>query len=118
MYPDMSGRLNDELATFRRPGGNPNGQTLDRQGRLLTCEHSGRRVVRTGIDGMVKVLAEYYQGKRLNSLNDIIVRSDGSVYFTDPTFGLGMPPLGCKWQRFRFRSERRTMLSGTAGLPG
>ena len=52
-----------EVTTFRSPSGNPNGQTLDRQGRLITCEHSGRRVVRTEIDGTISVLAEFYQEK-------------------------------------------------------
>ncbi len=84
-----------EVTTFRSPSGNPNGQTLDRLGRLVTCEHGGRRVVRTEIDGTVVILAEFFQGKRLNSPNDIVVRSDGSIYFTDPHFGLGLPP---KWK--------------------
>jgi sugar lactone lactonase YvrE len=102
-----------ELTTFRSPGGNPNGQTLDRQGRLLTCEHSGRRVVRTEIDGSVKVLADFYQGKRLNSPNDIIVRSDGSIYFTDPTFGLGTPP---RWQEIPQKGVYRITPAGELTL--
>ncbi len=93
-----------EVTTFRSPSGNPNGQTLDRLGRLLTCEHGGRRVVRTEIDGTVAILAEFFQGKRLNSPNDIVVRSDGSIYFTDPHFGLGLPP---KWKELSFNGVYR-----------
>ncbi len=78
-----------EVATFRSPSGGSNGLTLDRSGRLIACEHSTRRVTRTEIDGSVLVLAERYEGRRLNSPNDVVVRSDGSVYFTDPPYGLG-----------------------------
>jgi gluconolactonase len=77
-----------EVTTFRSPSGNSNGLTLDRSRRLIACEHSTRRVTRTEIDGSVTVLAERYQGKRLNSPNDVVVRSDGSIYFTDPPYGL------------------------------
>ncbi len=77
-----------ELTTFRTPSGNSNGLTLDRSGRLIACEHSARRVSRTEVDGTITTLAERYQGKRLNSPNDVVVRSDGSVYFTDPPYGL------------------------------
>jgi gluconolactonase len=73
---------------WREPTGNANGNTLDRQSRLLTCEHSGRRVSRTEADGSVKALADRYQGKRLNSPNDIVVKSEGVVYFTDPPYGI------------------------------
>ena len=73
---------------WREPTGNANGNTLDRQGRLLTCEHSGRRVSRTESNGTVIALAERYQGGRLNSPNDIVVKSDGVVYFTDPPYGI------------------------------
>lgn len=77
-----------EVMTFRSPSGNSNGLTLDRSGRLIACEHSARRVTRTEIDGSVSVLAERFEGKRLNSPNDVVVRSDGSIYFTDPPYGL------------------------------
>jgi gluconolactonase len=77
----------DKAEVFRRPSGHPNGLTLDRQGRLLACEHD-RRVSRTERDGKVVTLAERYDGKRLNSPNDIAVKSDGGVYFTDPPYGL------------------------------
>lgn len=77
-----------EVTTFRSPSGNSNGLTLDRSGRLIVCEHSTRRVTRTEVDGSVSVLAERYEGRRLNSPNDVVVRSDGSIYFTDPPYGL------------------------------
>jgi gluconolactonase len=75
-----------ELTTFAT--GTSNGLTLDRQGRVLAAEHDGRRVSRVGDDGTRSVLAERFQGKRLNSPNDIVVRSDGSIYFTDPPYGV------------------------------
>jgi len=81
-------REGPEVTTFRSPSGNSNGLTLDRSGRLIACEHSGRRVTRTEVDGTVSVLARAYEGRRLNSPNDVVVRSDGSVYFTDPPYGL------------------------------
>lgn len=77
-----------EVTTFRSPSGNSNGLTLDKGGRLIACEHSTRRVTRTETDGSISVLAEQYQGRRLNSPNDVVVRSDGSIYFTDPPYGL------------------------------
>ena len=77
-----------EVTTFRSPSGNSNGLTLDKSGRLITCEHSTRRVTRTEIDGSITVLAGQYGGRRLNSPNDVVVRSDGSIYFTDPPYGL------------------------------
>jgi gluconolactonase len=73
---------------FRLPANHTNGHTRDRQGRLVSCEHGGRRVSRTELDGSITVLADRYQGKRLNSPNDVVVRSDGSVWFTDPTYGI------------------------------
>ena len=73
---------------FRKPSNNGNGNTRDRQGRLLTCEHLNRRVVRIEIDGTQTVIADSYDGKRLNSPNDLVCKSDGSVWFTDPIFGI------------------------------
>ena len=73
---------------WRRPSGYANGNTRDRQGRLVTCEHGGRRVSRTEPDGRVVALAERFEGKRLNSPNDIVCKSDGSLWFTDPSFGI------------------------------
>src|SRR5262247_3119628 len=75
-----------ELTTYAT--GMSNGLTLDRQGRVLAAEHDGRRVTRVGDDGTRSVLAERFQGKRLNSPNDIVVKSDGSIYFTDPPYAL------------------------------
>ncbi len=76
------------VSVFRQPSQNSNGNTLDRQGRLVTCEHLGRRVTRTEHDGSVTVLADRYDGKRLNSPNDVVVKSDGSIWFTDPPYGI------------------------------
>ena len=75
-------------SVFRKPSGHANGNTRDRQGRLLTCEHGGRRVSRTEPDGRVTTLADSFEGKKLNSPNDIVCKSDGSIWFTDPTFGI------------------------------
>jgi gluconolactonase len=76
------------VSVFRKPSNNANGNTRDRQGRLVTCEHDSRRVTRTEYDGSITVLADSYQGKRLNSPNDIVVKSDRSIWFTDPPFGI------------------------------
>ena len=80
--------LTGQVGTFRQPARNSNGNTVDRQGRLVTCEHGGRQVTRTEHDGSVTVLASHYQGKRLNSPNDVVVKSDGSIWFTDPDYGI------------------------------
>ncbi len=76
------------VSVFRKPSHNTNGNTRDRQGRLLSCEHDTRRVVRTEYDGTITVIADRYDGKRLNSPNDIVCKSDGSIWFTDPPFGV------------------------------
>jgi gluconolactonase len=76
------------VSVFRKPSNHANGHTRDRQGRLIGCEHGGRRVVRTEYDGSITVVADSFQGKRLNSPNDVVVRSDGSIWFTDPAFGI------------------------------
>lgn len=81
------------LAVYREPSGNSNGLTLDRLGRLIACEHGNRRVVRYEHDGSITVLADSYEGKRLHSPNDVVVHSDGSIYFTDPPYGIE------PWQR-------------------
>lgn len=75
------------VSTYRRPSNFGNGQTRDRQGRLIICEH-GRRVTRTEYDGSLTVIMDSWQGKRLNSPNDVVVKSDGSIWFTDPPFGI------------------------------
>ncbi|MGZ5583095.1 MAG: SMP-30/gluconolactonase/LRE family protein [Usitatibacter sp.] len=76
------------VSVFRKPSNFANGHTRDRQGRLVSCEHGTRRVTRTEPDGSITVLAEGYRGKRLNSPNDVVVKSDGSIWFTDPSFGI------------------------------
>ena len=75
-------------SVFRKPSNNGNGNTRDRQGRLLTCEHGSRRVTRTEHDGRLTVIAASFEGKKLNSPNDIVCKSDGSIWFTDPSFGI------------------------------
>jgi gluconolactonase len=76
------------VSVFREPSNYCNGNTVDRQGRLVTCEHGGRRVTRTEHDGRITVIADNYNGKRLNSPNDVVVKSDGSIWFTDPPYGI------------------------------
>ena len=76
------------VSVYRKPSNNANGNTRDRQGRLLTCEHDTRRVTRTEIDGTVTVIADRFDGKPLNSPNDVVCKSDGSIWFTDPPFGI------------------------------
>lgn len=78
------------VSVFRQPSNNTNGNTVDPQGRLVSCEHLTRRVTRTEHDGSITVIADSYQGKRLNSPNDVVVKSDGSVWFTDPSYGILM----------------------------
>jgi gluconolactonase len=79
---------NGTVAVFREPANHSNGNTVDRQGRLVSCEHLTRRVVRTEHDGSQTVLASHWQGKRLNSPNDVVVHSDGGIWFTDPSYGI------------------------------
>jgi len=76
------------VSVYRKPSNNANGHTRDRQGRLLSCEHDARRVTRTEYDGKITVIADRFDGKRLNSPNDIVCKSDGSIWFTDPPFGI------------------------------
>jgi gluconolactonase len=76
------------VSDFRKPANFSNGNTRDRQGRLVTCEHGGRRVTRTESDGKITVLADSYQGKKLNSPNDVVVKSDNTIWFTDPPYGI------------------------------
>jgi gluconolactonase len=84
------------VSVFRRPSNYSNGNTRDRQGRLITCEHGTRRVTRTEYDGGLTVLMDSYQGKRLNAPNDVVVKSDGSIWFTDPGYGILMNYEGYK----------------------
>jgi len=90
------------VTIFRNPSGYSNGNTFDQEGRQLSCEHAGRRVVRYEYSGAVTVIAEKYQGKRLNSPNDIVVHTDGSIWFTDPPYGL----LG-NYEGFKAESETK-----------
>ncbi|SPL93770.1 Gluconolactonase [[Actinomadura] parvosata subsp. kistnae] len=83
-WDEMTGAV----GPFRQPSGYVNGNTLDREGRLISCEQGGRRVTRTEHDGSITVIADRWQGKRLNSPNDVVVRSDGSIWFTDPPYGI------------------------------
>jgi gluconolactonase len=76
------------VEVFRNPSNCSNGNTRDREGRLVTCEHFTRRVTRTEYDGSITVLADRYEGRRLNSPNDVVVKSDGSIWFTDPPYGI------------------------------
>jgi gluconolactonase len=78
------------VSVFRSPANNSNGNTRDRQGRLVTCEHGARRVSRTEHDGRITVLVDGFEGRRLNAPNDVVVRSDGSIWFTDPGYGILM----------------------------
>lgn len=87
------------VSVFRADSRNTNGNTRDRQGRLLSAEHSGRRVSRTELDGSITVIADSYEGKKLNSPNDVVVKSDGSIWFTDPEYGLWMSFPGEKRQQ-------------------
>ncbi len=80
------------VQTFRKPSRNTNGNTLDREGRLLSAEHSGRRVSRTERDGQVVTLVDSFEGKKLSSPNDVVVKSDGTIWFTDPDYGLAGKP--------------------------
>jgi gluconolactonase len=76
------------VSVFRHPCGHTNGHTVDREGRLVSCEHQGRCVSRTELDGSRTVLVDRFEGKRFNSPNDVVVKSDGTIWFTDPTYGI------------------------------
>jgi gluconolactonase len=76
------------VSEFRRPAGNTNGHTRDREGRLVSCSHGNRRVERTEHDGTILALATHYDGKPLNSPNDVVVKSDGTIWFSDPAYGI------------------------------
>jgi len=83
-YDEVTG----SVGVFRAPSGYANGHTVDRRGRLVSCEHGNRRVTRTEPDGSVCVLADSYDGRRFNSPNDVVERADGSIWFTDPAYGI------------------------------
>jgi len=110
---------------FRAPSNNSNGNTRDRQGRLLSCEHLTRRVTRTEPDGSITVIADRFEGKPLNSPNDIVVKSDGSIWFTDPPFGvlgyyegeMAQPELPTNIYRVDGRSGQITVATGEVNRP-
>jgi gluconolactonase len=83
-WDEMTG----QAGVFREPSQNANGNTVDLTGRLITCEQAGRRVTRTEYDGSIRVIADRHDGRRFNSPNDVVVRSDGSIWFSDPTYGI------------------------------
>ena len=83
-YDEASGTV----GVFRQPARHTNGHTFDLEGRLISCEHSGRAISRTGHNGRVEQLVTHYQGRRLNSPNDVIVKSDGTIWFSDPSYGI------------------------------
>jgi gluconolactonase len=110
---------------FRKPSNFANGNTRDRQGRLVTCLHGGRAVIRTENDGTITTLAERYDGKRLNSPNDVVCKSDGSIWFTDPPFGIlgfyegymATPELPTSVYRIDGASGQVTVVAGDINRP-
>jgi gluconolactonase len=120
-WDEPSGRI----SVFRGPSNNSNGNTRDRQGRLITCEHLTRRVTRTEYDGSITVIADRFDGKPLNSPNDVVVKSDGSIWFTDPPFGIlgfyegemAEPQLPTNVYRVDGQTGRITVVSGEINRP-
>ena len=120
-WSESTGRVDE----FRKPANNANGNTRDRQGRLITCEHLTRRVTRTELDGSITVIADSFEGKRLNSPNDVVVKSDGSIWFTDPPFGIlgyyegemATPELPTNLYRVDGQTGRITVATGDIGRP-
>ncbi|HEY2943663.1 MAG TPA: SMP-30/gluconolactonase/LRE family protein, partial [Vicinamibacteria bacterium] len=113
------------ISVFRQPSRNANGNTRDRQGRLLTCEHDARRVTRTDYDGAVTVIADSYEGKPLNSPNDVVCKADGSIWFTDPPFGVlgyyeghvARPELPTNVYRVDPQTSRLAVVTGDVNRP-
>jgi gluconolactonase len=113
------------VSIFRKPSNNTNGNTRDRQGRLVSCEHDARRVTRTEHDGTIAVVADRYQGKLLNSPNDVVCKSDGSIWFSDPPFGIlgnyeghvATPELPTNVYRVDGRSGEVTAVTGDIPRP-
>jgi gluconolactonase len=102
------------LSVFRAPSNYANGNTRDREGRLITCEHDARRVTRTELDGRITVLLDRFEGKPLNAPNDVVVASDGAVWFTDPGYGIDGPYEGHTAQAELPRNVYRMDPSGGA----
>lgn len=118
--------LNGSVSVFRADSNYSNGNTRDREGRLVSCEHGGRRVTRTEHDGKITVIADSYKGKRLNSPNDVVVKSDGTIWFTDPSYGImsdyeghkgEMEQDGCYVFRFDPRSGKLTVVADDFDKP-
>ena len=113
------------ISVFRKPANYSNGNTRDRQGRLVTCEHGARRVTRTEYDGTITVVADSFEGKPLNSPNDVVCRSDGSIWFTDPPFGvlgyyeghLAKPELPTNVYRVDPQGGRLAVMAGDVNRP-
>jgi gluconolactonase len=113
------------VSVFRKPSNNANGNTRDRRGRLVTCEHDARRVTRTEYDGSITVLVDRFDGKPLNSPNDVVVKSDDSIWFTDPPFGIlgyyegheAAPELPTNVYRFDPKSGRTTVVVDSINRP-
>ncbi|HYI70952.1 MAG TPA: SMP-30/gluconolactonase/LRE family protein [Skermanella sp.] len=113
------------VSVFRKPSNFANGNTRDRQGRLISCEHGGRRITRTEYDGTITVLMDSFDGKRLNSPNDVVVKSDGSIWFSDPPFGIlsdyeghkAEPELPSNLYRFDPATGQATVLDGEIAGP-
>ncbi len=103
----------DGLSVWREPTGNSNGNTLDRQGRLITCEHSARRLSRTEQDGAVIALASQFGWRRLNSPNDVVVKADGTIWFTDPPYGI-KPEMQEQPRQYVFRLDPNGTLTALA----
>ena len=113
------------VSVYRKPSNNANGNTRDRQGRLVTCEHDTRRVTRTEYDGTITTIADKFDGKPLNSPNDIVVKSDDSIWFTDPPFGIlgnyeghvATPELPTNVYRVDGKSGQITVATGEVNRP-
>ncbi len=113
------------VSVFREPSNNANGNTRDRQGRLVTCEHDTRRITRTEYDGTVTVLIDKFDGKPLNSPNDVVVKSDDTIWFTDPPFGIlgnyeghvATPELPTNVYRLDPKSGRASVVIGDINRP-
>jgi gluconolactonase len=113
------------VSVFRKPANYSNGNTRDRQGRLVTCEHDARRVTRTEYDGAITVIADKFDGKPLNSPNDVVCKSDGSLWFTDPPFGIlgfyeghvAKPELPTNVYRWDPKSGKLTIVAGDVNRP-
>jgi gluconolactonase len=131
LFSDMPGdhlrkwTVSDGVTTFRKPCAQSNGLAWDRHGRLIVCEHATSKVTRTEPDGHSVVIASHYNGKELNSPNDVVVKSDGGIYFTDPTYGrleyYGNPRPTELDFRGVYRAEpdekKLTLLAGDFGQP-